>query len=468
MSQSASMGLGSEHVTITALFTLLFYSALIWYAKMVLRTDAAALRTSLPGYTILLGVVVILGLCVMLLIHTRLRKRQIALERERIHAIEGSRAKSQFLFNMSHDIRTPMNAIMGFAHLGMQQGLTADEKDAYLEKIDRSGQQLPSIINDVLDMSRIENGRIVLEPAPMDLVVATGEMRDLFAGQMAKKGIQFTVDTDGIEDRWVLCDKNRLTRVGLNLLSNACKFTPEGGSVTVTAREVHRSGDSGDYEFRVRDTGIGMSEAFKGNLFKPFERERTSTVSGIQGTGLGMSITKGIVDLMGGRIDVFSEAGKGTEFVVRLSMPIVEAPEVRPAAPKGAKVDLSRIRVLLVEDNAVNMEIAAMILEQAGVAVETAENGRIAVEKVRACEPGTYDMILMDIQMPEMDGYAATWKIRSLEDAARARVPIVAMTANAFAEDIRAAEEAGMDGHIAKPIDVGVMLKTMTDVLSRR
>lgn len=468
MTQSTALGLGSEHVTISSLFTLLFYSALIWYVKTVMREQDAALLMAAAGRNaIILCTVVILGLCIMLLIHTRLRKRQVALDHERIHAIEGSKAKSQFLFNMSHDIRTPMNAIMGFTHLGMKEDLSAEEKDAYLKKIDRSGQQLLSIINDVLDMSRIENDRIELDPVPTDLAAALEEMRDVFSTQMEEKRIHFTVDTAGVEDRWVLCDKNRFSRVVLNLLSNACKFTPEDGRVSVVMREVHRTRDYGDYELRVRDSGIGISEAFKENLFKPFERERTSTVSGIQGTGLGMSITKGIVDLMGGIIEVFTEPGKGTEFIVQISFPIVEAPSVQPVEPKHRDVDLSRIRALLVEDNAINMEIATMILEQAGITVEKAENGLIAVQKVKASRPGDYDLILMDIQMPEMDGYTATREIRSLDDKALASLPIIAMTANAFAEDIRAAEEAGMDGHIAKPIDVNTMLGTITEALSK-
>ena len=311
MSQSAAIRMGNEHVTIMALFSLLFYSALIWYVKATLRAPDELLRRAAADNLVALFVVVFVGLGIMLLIHNRLRRRQIALERERIRAIEGSRAKSQFLFNMSHDIRTPMNAIMGFTHLGKQKDLSAAEKDDYFEKIEHSGHQLLSIINDVLDMSRIENDRMGLVPVPTDLIASFAEMRDLFASQMQENRIAFTVDTSGVEHGWVLCDKNRLNRIVLNLLSNAAKFTPEGGCVRVTVRETDRAAGSGTYEIRVKDTGIGMSKAFTENLFKPFERERTSTISGIQGTGLGMSITKGIVDMMEGSPRSIHRVGAG-------------------------------------------------------------------------------------------------------------------------------------------------------------
>ena len=468
MSQSSAIGAGSEHITITALFSLLFYSALVWYIKVVLRSPGEAVKDAVRRCSLTLFAVVFLGLGIMMLIHTQLKRKQMAMERERIRAVEGSKAKSQFLFNMSHDIRTPMNAIMGFAHLGRQKGLSADEKDVYFEKIDHSGQQLLSIINDVLDMSRIENDKIELAPVPTNLIADFEDIQDLFSSQMQERGIDFSMDSSGVEDAWVLCDKNRLNRAMLNLLSNASKFTSEGGRVSVSIRENGKANGKGAYEIRVRDSGIGMSREFTENLFKPFERERTSTVSGIQGTGLGMSITKSIIDLMGGSIDVFTELGKGTEFVIQVSFPIMDPPEEKSAAAQNAPVELSKTRALLVEDNPINMEIAAMILAQAGIAVEKAENGQIAVDMVSASTPGYYDLVLMDIQMPVMDGYTAAKAIRSLKEPALNSVPIVAMTANAFAEDIRTAKEAGMNGHIAKPIDIAVMMKTIIEVLSER
>ena len=238
--------------------------------------------------------------------------------------------------------------------------------------------------------------------------------------------------------------------------------------MSVTVKETAKAGDRGTYQIRVKDSGIGMSKEFTKNLFQPFERERTSTVSGIQGTGLGMSITQSIVDLMGGSIEVFTEPGRGTEFLVQLEFPIIDPPAEEKGVSQNAAVDLSQIRILRTEDNMINMEIAATILEQAGITVEKAENGQIAVEKVSASAPGYYDLILMDIQMPVMDGYAATRAIRALGDQALAYIPIIAMTANAFTEDIRTAESAGMNGHIAKPIDIQVMMRTITDVLNER
>ena len=468
MSRSSNPGLGSEHITITSLFALLFYSALIWYIKTILRADGSeAFGQVLLCNAVVLCVVAFLGLGVMLMIHTNLRTRQINLEKERIRAVEGSKAKSRFLFNMSHDIRTPMNAIIGFTHLALREELTAAEKDRFLRKIDSSGRHLMSIINDVLDMSRIENDKIELDPVPANLIKTIAEMGDLFALQMEEKNISFTVDTTGIRDAWVLCDTDRFNRVLLNLLSNAYKFTPEGGSVSLSAREINKTPDYADYEFRVKDSGIGMSRDFVKNLFTPFERERTSTVSGIQGTGLGMSITKGILDLMGGSIEVFTEQGKGTEFLIQASFPLTEGEAEAPAKaedPESA-VDLGKLRILLAEDNEINMEIALTILEEKGITAEGAENGQAAIDMLKAKGPGYYDMVLMDIQMPVMDGYTATREIRALTDKALAEIPIVAMTANAFAEDVKAAEDAGMNGHIAKPVDVDVMMDTITRVM---
>ena len=408
--------------------------------------------------------VVILLFIVSLGIHVLLQKKHETLEREKMRAEEGSRAKSRFLFNMSHDIRTPMNAIIGFTHLAKQPGVTMAEKDEYLGKIESSGQQLLGIINDVLDMSRIENGKMDLTPAPMSLSRALEEAKDLFATQMQEKGVAFTVDSD-LRHPWVMCDRNRFNRILLNLLSNAYKFTPKGGAVSVHLEETGPA----DYELRVKDSGIGMSADFLENVFTPFERERTSTVSGIQGTGLGLSITKSIVELMSGTVAVTSEPGKGAEFIIRLPLPAAEAPAELPEE-RGSEggVDFTAMRLLLVEDNAINMEIAKMILTQAGFMLDTAEDGKAALDIVSQSQPGDYDAILMDIQMPVMNGYEATRAIRALPDPALAGIPIIAMTANVFQEDVQAARNAGMDGHIAKPLDVEKMLSTLAQVLSKR
>ena len=455
------------------LFALLVYSAFLWLIKLLAAGQTAeSIRQSLVWGSVVLLLIVFVGLAVMLYVQNIVREKHEAVEREKIHAVESSLAKSQFLFNMSHDIRTPMNAILGYTNLARKE-TDPLQIYSYLDKIESSSQHLLALINDILEMSRIESGKIELEFVPVDLCAVFDGMRDLFSEQMKQKNMDFQVHTSQVQDRYVWADRKNLNRVLLNVLSNAYKFTPEGGTITATLWE-SGAGENGyaSYEIRVQDTGIGMSKEFAEKMFNAFERERTSTVSGVEGTGLGMSITKSIVDLMGGTIEVLTAPGSGTQIIIRLRFKLAEekdVPEAGKASGEAAgyepAVDFSAKRLLLVEDNMINLEIAEMILEQAGITVETAENGQVAVEKVSASQPGYYDAILMDIQMPVMDGYEATRAIRSLEDRALADIPILAMTANAFREDEQAAAEAGMQAHIAKPIDVGVMMKTLADVL---
>ncbi len=455
------------------LFALLVYSALLWLAKLISAgRTVEAMRASLAWGGIALMLIIFVGLTVMLYVQNIVRKKHAAAEREKIHAVERSLAKSQFLFNMSHDILTPMNAILGYTNLARNE-TDPDQIRSYLDKIDGSGQHLLALINDVLEMSRIESGRVELEFVPLDLCAVFDGMRDLFSEQMKQKNLDFRVHAGQIQHRYVWADRKNLNRVLLNLLSNAYKFTPEGGAITASILESGAvENGSASYEIRIQDTGIGMSREFAEKMFNAFERERTSTVSGIEGTGLGLSITKSIVDLMGGTIEVLTAPGSGTQIIIRLRFRLAEAKDVPDGeeasadrASEEAGIDFSAKRLLLVEDNLVNLEIARMILEQAGFTVETAENGQVAVEMVAASQPGCYDAVLMDIQMPVMDGYEATRAIRALEDRSLAAVPILAMTANAFREDVLAAKEAGMQAHIAKPIDVGVLMKTLTTVL---
>ncbi len=376
---------------------------------------------------------------------------------------EASKAKTFFLSNMSHDIRTPLNAIIGYTALANQEGVSYEDKSGYIAKIETASRQLLEIVNDVLDMSRIESGKLSLEPACVNLETCVREVSELVRMQMEAKKIDLSVSC-AVSHPWVLCDKAMLDRLLMNLLCNAGKFTPENGSVSLQLSEPGSGNGTGRYEIRIKDTGIGMSRDFAERLFIPFERERTSTVSRIQGTGLGLAITKSIVDMMGGKIAVQTEKGKGTEFTISVSFPLTEAAEEK-CSSEGREISFNGLRALLVEDNMINMEIAQMLLDQAGFLVETAENGKIAVEMTAASEPGYYDVILMDIQMPVMDGYAATQAIRSLPDAKLAGIPIIAMTANAFQEDIRKTEEVGMNGHIAKPLDVQGMISTLQRVL---
>ena len=459
----------------TVLFALLVYAALMWLAKSIAgKGSIEEARRTLYRGGLLLILIFFVGLVVMLYIQNLVRRKHEAAEREKIRAVESSLAKSQFLFNMSHDIRTPMNAIIGYTSLARQEG-DMDTVQDYLKKIDTSGRHLLSLLNDILEMSRIESGKVELEFAPMDLREVFEETRDLFSEQMRQKNLDFSVHDSQVQHPWVWCDRKNLQRVLLNVLSNAWKFTPEGGAVSATLWEIGGLEDGyASYEIRIRDNGIGMSKEFAEKMFTAFERERSSTDSGMEGTGLGMSITKSIVDRMGGAIEVLTSPGSGTEIIIRLKMQLAEAEEVAEAkAPRGAEggaepVDFQGKRLLLVDDNRINMEIANMILEQQGFVVDTAENGQIALEKVSASGEEPYDAILMDIQMPVMDGYEATRAIRALENTALARIPIVAMTANAFQEDVEAAEQAGMQGHVPKPVDLAVLTQTLQKVLSSR
>ena len=380
-------------------------------------------------------------------------------------AEEASKAKTFFLSNMSHDIRTPLNAIIGYTTLANREDVNYDEKSGYINKIEMASRQLLEIVNDVLDMSRIESGKLSLEPTCVDLENCVQEVCDLVRTQLEAKKIDLSLSCD-ITHKWVLCDKLMLERALMNLLCNAGKFTEENGSVSLRLIELTGAEKTGSYEIRIKDTGIGMSQEFVERLFIPFERERTSTVSKIQGTGLGLAITKSIVDMMEGNITVQTEKGKGTEFIITVDFPLAE-PAVEIKFDEGNDISFNGMRALLVEDNMINMEIAQMLLDQAGFLIETAENGKIALEMTAASEPGYYDVILMDVQMPVMDGYTATQAIRNLPDPCLASIPIIAMTANAFQEDIKKAEEVGMNGHIAKPLDIPSMKATLQQVLKK-
>lgn len=517
-------------------------------------------------------------------------------------ARRANRAKSTFLSNMSHDIRTPMNAIIGFATLAVANIDSRDKVKDYLSRILSSSNHLLSLINDVLDMSRIESGKIHLEEQEVNLPGVLHDLKTIISGQIHAKHLDLYMDAMDVIDEDVYCDKTRLNQILLNLVSNAAKFTSPGGMVSIRIAQLPGAPEGmGLYELRVRDTGIGMNPSFAAKIFEPFERERTSTVSKIQGTGLGMAITKNIVDMMGGSIELITRQGKGSEFIIRLSLrlqPVRRSPERIGAleARRALVVDndtrscgiaarmLSRIgmraeqafsgreavqrtgqaqeqddpfdvyivnwrlsdisgvelirrlrvlcgqapiilltaydwsdieagaresgftafrskplflsdlrealltalgqhardddsllpqasgeltgkRLLLVEDNDLNREIALEILHEYGLVTDTAENGAVAVKKISESAPGDYDLVLMDIQMPVMDGYEATRRIRALDNPALSRIPIVAMTANAFDEDRKAALDCGMNGFFSKPIDIAEALQVIRSVL---
>ena len=383
-----------------------------------------------------------------------LEKQHTMLQKALSMAQSSDRAKTTFLSNMSHDIRTPMNAIVGFTGLAMTH---IDNKELvldYLKKLGQSSKHLLSLINDVLDMSRIESGKMVLSENDEDLSEIIYTLKDIVQADVDAKNLSFEVKMNDVHNTGIVCDKLRLNQVLLNVLSNAIKYTQAGGSVAleVFEKESLKKG-AALFEFRVRDNGMGMNAEFLKMIYDPFTRANSSTVSGIQGTGLGMSITKNIVEMMGGSIEIFSEENKGTEVVLDIDFRLHNKNENAVDAP-AAEFDVKGKKILVVEDNEMNREIVCDLLNDFGLTVFTAENGQEAVDKIKNSKPGQYDLVLMDVQMPVMDGYAATREIRKLREPFQFNIPVVAMTANAFEEDRRAALDAGMDEHVAKPLDV--------------
>lgn len=530
-------------------------------------------------------------------------KQKFLLENALLQAKKASKAKSVFLSNMSHDIRTPMNAIVGFTNLALTHIEHQDQVEAYLKKIMTSGEHLLSLINDILDMSRIESGKIHLDEKPCSLPDILHGLRNILQADVHAKQLELYIDTVDVQNEDICCDKLRLNQILLNLLSNSVKYTPAGGSVHLRITELSGAPEGfANYEFYIKDTGIGMSEEFITHIFEPFERERNSTISKIQGTGLGMAITKNIIDMMNGSIDIKSKPDAGTEITLLLTFRLESTPKVQQTFPElwdcralvvdddfntcdsvsymleqfgmraewtlsgkeavlrtrqavmrednysvyiidwllpdmngievtrrirkeigedipvivltaydwsdieeeareagvtafcpkplfqselrnslylalhpdeapdnGSKMEIAPVytgRILLAEDVDLNQEIATAILEEAGFEVDIAENGQIAVDMLQKSEPGYYQVILMDIQMPVMDGYEATRIIRGLENKGLASIPILAMSANAFEEDKQEALACGMNGHIAKPINVKTLFETLNEILS--
>ena len=390
--------------------------------------------------------------------------RQI-IAKEKNTAEEANKAKTAFLFSMSHDIRTPMNAILGYEAMARKKS-TDETVNDYLQKIDVAGNQLLSLVNQVLEMSRIESGRIVLQEQRIDMDESEEMVRTIYAEQARAKGIHMTVELRNLTHKHAIGDSDRVSQIMNNLLGNAIKYTREGGSIfNYVEEEPCDKPGYAIYRMTVEDTGIGISEEFLPHIFEEFSREETSTVSHIQGTGLGMSIVKKLVDLMDGTIEVTSKLGEGSKFIVRIPLKIdTEHSEAPVAEAEGQDISLEGMKILLVEDNEMNREIAEEILSDAGAQIDTAEDGVIAVEKVANSVPGQYDVVLMDVQMPRMDGYEATRRIRALEDPALAGITIFAMTTNAFAEDRQNALEAGMNGHLTKPIDIPKLLSTLSQL----
>ena len=380
-------------------------------------------------------------------------------------AEKASKAKTDFLSNMSHDIRTPMNAIIGITTL-MKNELHQPEKLAeHLGKLETSGRLLLGIINDILDMSRIESGKTTLNIEKTNISQQVSQLDSIIRQQASQRRQTFTVETH-MQHENVLADPNRLNQVLMNILSNAVKYTPQGGRIRLAVDELTHTDHYAKYRFIVQDNGIGMSAAYQKTLFDPFTREEKSGTNKVQGTGLGMAITKSIVDLMGGTIRVESATGKGTRFEVVLEFPIdAEADKVQtaPALPEEAEAvsPLSGMNFLCAEDNAINAEILELLLETKGARCTICSNGQEIVDAFASVKPGEYDMILMDVQMPVMDGLEATQRIRSGENPLGRTIPILAMTANAFLEDMQKSRDAGMDEHLSKPVDINALEQTV-------
>ena len=389
------------------------------------------------------------------------------LEDAKLAAESANRAKSTFLFNMSHDIRTPMNAIIGFTDIALKHTDDPERVSESLGKVKSSSEHLLSLINDVLDMSRLESGQVKIEEEPLCIDTEAENLYNILVGTAEAKDISLVSSiAPSLTHHWVYADRLRLMRVLTNIVSNSVKYTNPGGRIDILAEELpcEREGCA-RIRYTVTDTGIGMSREYLEHVFEPFSRAESATRSGVIGTGLGMAITRSLVELMGGTIAIQSELGKGTSVAIELEHRIAEPEKAAAAESAEAFGILAGKKILLVEDNELNREIATDILEEEGILVDTAEDGDIAVSKLESAAPGQYDLILMDIQMPRMNGYEAARAIRALPDPCAARIPIIAMTANAFDEDKQNAFEAGMNGHIAKPIDVPTLLKALGELL---
>lgn len=388
------------------------------------------------------------------LVTAELRKAKEAAE-------SANRAKSTFLFNMSHDIRTPMNAIIGFSDMAEKH---IDDKEKVLDclkKINVSGDHLLRLINNVLDLARIESGKMKLDVQANDIPANVENVSCIFQADLKKKNLKLRTICD-VKNQVAFFDHLRMNQIELNLIGNAIKYTPAGGVITYTVRQTEAKDGYGTYVCTVKDTGVGMSEEFQSRVFDAFERENSSVTTGIEGFGLGLAITKRFVEEMGGTITCKSDPGKGSEFICTYHLKTGTRADLEaPDENVDLKKDFYGKRILLVEDNALNREISKELLEREGIIVEEAEDGDVAVEKVKNSEPGYYEVILMDIQMPRMDGFTATRQIRALKDPFLSNIPIIALTANAFDEDKQSSMEAGMNGHVAKPVDMKALRKEL-------
>ena len=432
-------------------------------------TVADYIRNNLATVTFSFVLAVIVVFAMIFRLYRKARRAEAGAKAAQAEAERANAAKSAFLFGMSHDIRTPMNAILGYNQL-MKKKLMDPKLLDYQNKIEQSGQLLLSIINNVLDMARIEKGKMILDEDYVQVEEIVDSLESVFDSETKEKGIRFTC-TVNVQHPHIICDETRIEQIFVNLISNAIKYTPAGGTVTLETEELPGNKEGLIFiKSVVRDNGIGMSREFLPDLFKPFVRERSTTIGKVPGTGLGMPIVKQLVDMMDGQITVKSELGKGTEFTVIIPHKIAdekyyaEKPDLNVVVRKDI---LQEKHILLAEDNDLNAEITTAILEEMGITVERVEDGVQCVSRMETMPAGSYDLILMDVQMPNMDGYRAAEIIRRFPDRKKADIPIYAMSANAFEEDRKEALSKGMNGHIAKPIDIKRLEETLISAIMK-
>ena len=440
-----------------------------WYFEIIPHTGWVTVKQQALVFLVAVSIAVLATAICYLMLHRKQREKLYTEEirKSAEKARKANEAKTRFLFNMSHDIRTPMNAIVGFS--GLLEKSIHDEKKSldYIKKIRVSSDILLTIINQVLEMARIESGKITLSSESVNIREMVDAMNTVFESSLTKKSLEYQCSLNVVHDQ-ILCDKTKMEEIILNVVSNSIKYTNPHGKITVFIDELDSEDEkNANYKVVVEDNGIGMSQDYLPHIFEEFSREHTSTETRVAGTGLGLPIVKSLVDRMGGTIEVESEEGKGTRFIMKFYFPVSLENQVREKEKQNIPDITEKLegkRILLAEDNELNAEIAETVLEETGIKVKHVEDGIQCIEELKKMPEKYYDVILMDVQMPNMDGYTATQRIRDLDDS-RAEIPIIAMTANAYDEDRRKAQEAGMDGFLAKPLDVDEMMRLMAQII---
>ena len=440
-----------------------------WYFEIIPHTGWVTVKQQALVFLVSVSIAVLATAICYLMLHRKQREKLYTEEirKSAEKARKANEAKTRFLFNMSHDIRTPMNAIVGFS--GLLEKSLHDEKKSlgYIKKIRVSSDILLTIINQVLEMARIESGKITLNPESVNIREMVEAMNTVFESSLTKKSLEYQCSLNVVHDQ-ILCDKTKMEEIILNVVSNSIKYTNPHGKITVSIDELDSEDEkNANYKVVVEDNGIGMSQDYLPHIFEEFSREHTSTETRVAGTGLGLPIVKSLVDRMGGTIEVESEEGKGTRFIMKFSFPVSLENQVREKEKQNIPDITEKLegkRILLAEDNELNAEITETVLEETGIKVKHVEDGIQCIEELKKMPEKYYNVILMDVQMPNMDGYTATQRIRDLDDS-RAEIPIIAMTANAYDEDRRKAQEAGMDGFLAKPLDVDEMMRLLAQII---